>query len=132
MDDSHPVTRVAWLIADAIAGRDTGTLESLLAPGFLHRTPAGKTQDAVSFLEAIRDIPGDIIFVKLESLEIDLTDAGALVTGVQHARVRTDGVVIDDRSSFVDWFVQHDGAWRIRVAVTLPTTAEATASAASG
>jgi len=34
--------------------------------------------------------------------------------------VRDHGKLVDDRRSFVDWFVKDSGDWRIRVAVDLP------------
>jgi hypothetical protein len=42
------------------------------------------------------------------------------VTGIQHAQVRIDGKVIDDRRPFVDWFVFNHGSWKIQVAVDVP------------
>ena len=42
---------------------------------------------------------------------------------MQHAQVRVDGQVVDDRRPFVDWFVKDAGEWRIRVAVDLPGAA---------
>ncbi|MPZ20169.1 MAG: DUF4440 domain-containing protein [Luteitalea sp.] len=120
MDESQSVIRAAMQIADAIARRDTDAIVALLAPGFLHRTPGRETRDADAFVSGIREIPGEIIFVRVGSLEVDLSNAGALVTGIQHAQVRIDGKDIDDRRAFVDWFVKHGGEWRIRVAVDLP------------
>jgi len=69
--------------------------------------------------------PHEIVFVKLESVQIDLVSDGALATGIQHARVRIDGQDIDDRRAFVDWFVKSDGKWQFRVAVDLPAPIEA-------
>jgi ketosteroid isomerase-like protein len=106
-------------IADAIARRDVDAIARSLAPGFVHRTPDAEARDAGAFVAGIEQIPGEIVFVRLISLEVDLSDRGALVTGIQHAQVRIDGKDIDDRRAFVDWFVQLDGEWRIRVAVDL-------------
>jgi hypothetical protein len=39
---------------------------------------------------------------------------------VQHAQVRMDGQLVDERRPFVDWFVKQAGGWRIRVAIDLP------------
>ena len=64
--------------------------------------------------------PAKYSFVRLPSLNVDLSEAGALVTGIQHAQVRIDGEDIDDCRAFVDWFVTHGGSWRIRVAVDVP------------
>jgi hypothetical protein len=120
MDESDRVLQAATEIATAIERRDVGALKRAVAPGFLHRTPGGETRDADTFLGGILAIPGEILFVRLQSVDVDLSEAGALVTGIQHARVRVDGDDIDDRRAFVDWFVTHEGRWRLRVAVDLP------------
>ena len=120
MNESDGVLRAAREIAGAIERRDVDALGGLLAPGFLHRTPGGEARDAATFLAGIREIPGEILFVRLEALQVDLSASSALVTGIQRAQVRIDANVIDDRRAFVDWFVLHDGGWRIRLAVDLP------------
>jgi len=51
---------------------------------------------------------------------VDLTPAGALVTGFQHAQLKIDDQTIDDRRGFIDWFIEVDGRWRIQAAVDLP------------
>jgi uncharacterized glyoxalase superfamily protein PhnB len=119
--DARPedVAETSERLAEAIGKRDLDTIRSLLAPGFTHRTHGGAVSDAESFLSAIQQIPGEITFVKLHDTEIDLCPNGALVTGVQHAQVRLDGALIDDRRAFVDWFVNDGGAWRIQAAVDL-------------
>lgn len=129
MDDSTRVIEAAETIAAAIGRRDVEAIEPLLAPGFIHRTPGAGSTDARAFLEAIRNIPGDIIFVKLESIDVDIVDGGAMATGIQHAQVRIDGETIDDRRAFVDWFERHAGEWSIRLAVDMPAPAEASPEA---
>jgi hypothetical protein len=114
------VARTAERIAAAIARRDLPAIRELLAPEFVHRTHGGQAVQAEQFLAAIGRIPGEILFVKLERLDIDLSDGWALVTGVQHAQVRVDGQVVDDRRGFVDLFVHQAGTWRIQAAVDLP------------
>lgn len=120
MDELDAVKRAALDVAAAIERRDVGTLTGALAPGFLYRAPGGQSLDADTFLKGIAEIPGEILFVRLVDLEVDLSGAGALATGIQHARVRIDGKEIDDRRAFVDWFVARNGKWQIRVAVDLP------------
>jgi hypothetical protein len=101
-------------MAAAIARRDVRALTGALAPGFLYRTPGGQSLDRETFLKGIAEIPGEIVFVRLVDLEVDLSETGALATGIQHARVRIDGKEIDDRRAFADWFVARDGKWQIR------------------
>ncbi len=129
MDESQRVIAVAETIAHAIARRDVEALGHTLAPGFLHRTPGAESSDAQAFLEAIRQIPGEIVFVRLERIDVDLVDGGALATGIQHAQVRIGGETIDDRRAFVDWFEPHAEAWRIRLAVDMPVLAETSTEA---
>lgn len=117
MSEPEVVAACARQIAAAIGNRDIASLESLLAPGFVHRTPGGGTIDRDAFLQAIANIPGEILSIALDSLTVDVVDDAALVTGIQHARVRVDGNVVDDRKAFIDWFVKQNGVWRIHVAV---------------
>lgn len=124
-DDHDAVTEAAERIAAAIGRRDLDTVRALLAPGFIHRTFGGAAVDADAFLRALEQIPGEILLVRLEQVEVDSCPTGALVTGLQHAQVLLDGQVVDDRRAFVDWFVKQDGAWRIQAAVDLPAPATA-------
>ena len=123
MDDRERVIEVSEHIATAIAQRDVRAIRALLAPDFVHRTIGGEATDVEMFLRAIEEIHGEIVFIRLDELQIDLSGTGALVTGMQHAQVRVDGQVVDDRRPFVDWFVKDAGEWRIRVAVDLPGAA---------
>jgi len=125
VDDASAVMRASLAMADAIGKRDVATIATLVTTDFVHRSPGGEATGRERFLEGIRQIPGEIVFVKLESVQIDLVSDGALATGIQHARVRIDGQDIDDRRAFVDWFVRHDGKWQFRVAVDLPAPIEA-------
>jgi hypothetical protein len=117
---SAELREISERIASAIARRDTNALGAFLAPGFVHRSYGGTRSDGAAFLQAIAEIPGEIRFIRLEEVSVDECTTGALVTGVQHAQVAVDGEVIDDRRAFVDWFVRHDGEWRIQAAVDLP------------
>ena len=122
MTDSE-VANCAEAIAAAIGRRDRAALVSLLSPEFVHRMPGGAVTTLSEFLNGIEQIPGEILFVRLEHLAIDVAGVAALATGVQHAQVKVDGEVIDDRRVFADWFVLEGGAWRLRAAVELPPPA---------
>ena len=125
MTDTEALMQASLAMADAIARRDVDAIATLLAPGFVHRSPGGEATDRERFLDGIRQIPGEIVFVRLESVQIDVAGDGAIATGLQHAKVRIDGQDIDDRRAFVDWFVRHGGGWKFRVAVALPAPVEA-------
>lgn len=120
MHEHEKVAEAARHIAAAIGRRDLAAVREMLAPGFVHRALGGGRSDAEAFLGAIEEIPGEILLVRLELVDVDVSPTGALVTGVQHAQVRLNGDVVDDRRAFVDWFVKHERAWRIQAAVDLP------------
>jgi hypothetical protein len=124
LSERAEVIKATTEIADAIALRDVDAVAARLAPEFVHRIPGGATTDAATFLSGIRQIPGEISFVRLEHLEVDIWDASALVSGIQHAQVRIDGYTVDDRRAFVDWFVKSSGGWRLRAAVEPPPSPE--------
>lgn len=113
------IAAAAEAVAAAIAARDVDTLRGLLARGFTHRTHGGQASDVETFLKGVAAIPGEIVFVKLEDVRIDVTPTGVLVTGFQHAQVKMDGQTVDDRRGFIDWFVESDGVWKIQAAVDL-------------
>jgi hypothetical protein len=123
MDESDRVRQAAMTVAAAIERRDVRTLAGVLATGFVHRTLGGEARGAEEFLKGIAEIPGEIVFVRLVGLEVDISSAGALATGIQHAQVRIDGQEIDDSRAFVDWFIADNGKWKIRVAVDLSVAA---------
>jgi ketosteroid isomerase-like protein len=120
MDERTRIVDASQQLAAAIGRRDLAAIQALLAPDFVHRTHGGPAVDIEAFLRAIQDLPGEIAFVRLDRLQVDLTTSGALVTGIQHAQVHVDGQTIDDRRRFVDWFVNFTGEWRIQAAVDLP------------
>jgi ketosteroid isomerase-like protein len=120
VSDRDEIVEASQQLAGAIGRRDLSALANYLAVGFVHRTHGGTAVDAEGFIRGIEQIPGEILAVTLERLDVDLVPTGALVTGIQHAQVRVEGQVVDDRRGFVDWFVKQAGTWRIQAAVDLP------------
>ena len=117
---------MAHSIAAAIGRRNVPFLAGLLAPDFTYRSDAGQTAlDANAFLDGIRSIPGEVAFVRLERVAVDLAGNAAMLTGVQHAQVIVDGQTIDDRRAFVDFFVKIGGAWKLRAGADFPVTGAA-------
>jgi uncharacterized protein (DUF952 family) len=122
--DTFTLHQMSHAIAGAIARREIGILAGQLAPGFTYRGSGGASvSDAAAFLEGIRTIPGEIIFVRIESVAVDVSGTAAMATGVQHAQLQLDGQIIDDRRSFADFFVKVDGAWKLRAAADFPPPA---------
>ena len=123
MDDRVPVIHAAEAIAAAIRRKDGPAVRQRLAAGFAQRSLGGSSSDADAFIEGIAAIAGDILTIRLEQLEVDLTPLGAIATGIQFAQVRIGGNVIDDRRGFIDVFVQQEGEWRLQAAVDAPAPA---------
>ena len=122
--DESMLHQLAHRIAGVISQRDAGVLAGILAPGFTYRGDGGQTtSDAEAFLEGIRTIPGEIAFVRLERVTIDIAGDAAMLTGIQHARVKVDGEIIDDRRGFADLFVKIDDAWKLRAGADFPANA---------
>jgi hypothetical protein len=119
MDGHSEVEGLCHGIAEAIGRRDVDWLRLVLAPDFVQRTPAGEAKDATAFLQAIAGIEVEILLVRLERVEVDVSAAGALATGIQLARVLVEGREVEDRRAFVDWFVRTEAGWRLQVAVDL-------------
>jgi ketosteroid isomerase-like protein len=120
IDERERILATAIAIADAIGARDVARLGTLLSADFVHRKAGAAATGAAAFLAAIERIPGEILAVNLARIEIDVAGDGALVTGIQHARVRVDGQLIEDTRPFADWLIKESGQWRLRAAVELP------------
>jgi hypothetical protein len=117
--DREAVVDLARRMAAAIGRRDVAAIRALLARDFVQRAIGGGAARAEQFLSAVAQIPGEILSVELEHLEVELCGDGALVTGVQRSRVRLEGKIVDDRQPFVDWMVREAGEWRFRAAIGL-------------
>jgi ketosteroid isomerase-like protein len=120
MDDREQLIDISQRLAAAISRRDVAAIRDFLAKAFVQRPAGGGAVETDAFLKGVTQIPGDILFVKVEQLTVDVSGDGAIVTGVQQAQLKIDGAVVIDRRPFVDWFVREDGDWRLRVAIDLP------------
>ena len=121
MGDREQLIDLSEQLAAAIGRRDVAAVRGFLAGGFVQRPAGGAAVDAEAFLTNITSIPGEIMFVRVEQLTVDISGDSAIVTGIQQARLEIDGAVVDDRRAFVDWFVRQGGQWRLRTAIDLPS-----------
>ena len=119
--DEFVLHQMTHAIAGAIERREVWILAGSLAPGFIYRSEGGQTiSNADAFLEAVRNIPGGIVFVRVERVTVDVANDAAFVTGEQHAQVVVDGQAIDDRRSFANFFIKVDGSWKLRAGADFP------------
>jgi ketosteroid isomerase-like protein len=106
----------------ALARRDREQLERLIAPEFVLRIPGQRDVDRAGFLDSISAMPAGILEVTGDRLGAHAAGDTGIVEGVQVARVRIDGKIVEDRGAFVDVFVKRDGAWRLSFALNLSLT----------
>jgi len=120
-NDREAIVDLAHRMAAAIRRRDGDAIRELLDSEFVQRTIGGGAVNAEAFVAAVGQIPGEMLSVEITSLDVDIDGDAAIVAGMQHARVRLDGQVIDDTRPFVDWMVKRSGVWLFRAAIDLPS-----------
>jgi len=119
-DDRAKITAAAHALAAAIAQRDEQAISGILASDFILRCPGKASVGALAFIAGVRGIPAEIVFVRLEDVEVDVAGQSALVTGNQRSQYRVNGETLDEVRPFVDLFVRGDsGDWRLRIAMDL-------------
>jgi Domain of unknown function (DUF4440) len=117
--DSGELLEAEQALFAAIAQRDPKQLSRLLAPEMILRIPGQPDVDRAGFLRVVASIPGEVLGVTGEQLRGYVTGDTGVVQGIQVARVRTEGNVIDDRGAFVDVFIKRDGVWQLTFALNV-------------
>jgi uncharacterized protein (TIGR02246 family) len=116
------VLRLEREIMDAIRAKDAKALGYILTADFVYRTPGSELSRA-EFLNNIASFPGQILSVEGSGQRVSVYGDTAVLTGVQHARVRTEGGAEQTGiNAFTDIFVKRRGRWRLALAygVDLP------------
>src|SRR5262249_49004389 len=123
-DDAELVLAERALFA-AIATRDHRRLAEMVATEFILRAPNAPDVHRAEFLAAMASLPGEILSVEGEGLQGCRVGPNAgLVSGIQVARVKVDGVAVEDRQAFVDLFVRRSKVWRLAWAQSVPAPRE--------
>jgi len=128
-DFTSEILQIERDIMSAIKGKDTATLEPMLADEFVYRTHFGVEADKASFLESIRSFPIEIISLRGEELKVNVYGETAVLTGVQVAEARPpEGEAEESAVAFTDVFVRRDGRWLMVLAygVELPSESDST------
>src|SRR5262245_28870817 len=104
-------------VFDAIRRRDRAALARLTTDDFVLVVPGSPRTDRAAFLDLVAAIPGEILTVTGEDVDVRLLHPdAALVTGQQVSTVRLDGKVVVDRGAFADVFERRQGRWVISYA----------------
>jgi hypothetical protein len=112
--------RVSGEILDAIRTKRAAAAARHLAETFVHRTERGVLTLRADFLAGIDGAGFHIEQLEFESIEADVFDGMAVVSGIQSARVRLeDGQVVEGRTAFTDIFVRAGAAWRLQAATSV-------------
>ncbi len=110
----------------AIRAKDAKALARILAEDFVYRTPDAEVSRA-DFLKNITSLPGRILSVEGRNLRVSVYGETAVLTGVQHAVLRTeDGVGHPSTVAFTDIFVKRRGRWRLALAFGVELPAQPT------
>ena len=118
------ILKIEHEIMTAIKSKDSATLESLVADDFIYRTHFGAEANKGEFLKSITSFPLEILAIRGEELKVNVYGETAILTGVQHADVRTpEGNTEESAVAFTDVFVRREGQWRMVLAygVELPS-----------
>ena len=116
------VRRLERETMDAIRAKDAKALGRILSADFVYRTQDAEISRA-DFLKNIASLPGRLLSVEGRNLRVSVYGETAVLTGVQHAVLRTeDGVEHPSTTAFTDIFVKRRGRWRLALAhgVELP------------
>ena len=113
---AEAVLRLERKTMDAIRAKDPKALDRVLSEDFVYRAP-GAEQTRAEFLKAVTSFPGLILTVEGAELRVSVYGDTAVLTGVQHARVRDDkGAEHKSTVAFTDIFVRSGGRWRLSLA----------------
>ena len=124
VETSQLILKIERDIMAAIKGKDSATLESLVADDFIYRTHFGAEANKSEFLKSIASFPLEILAIRGEELKVNVYGETAILTGVQHADVRTpEGNAEESAVAFTDVFARREGQWRMVLAygVELPS-----------
>jgi ketosteroid isomerase-like protein len=127
IDTSNSILRLERDIMAAIKNKDTTTLEPLVGDDFIYRTHFGAESNKREFLKSIASFPLEILAIRGEELKVNVYGETAVITGVQHADVRTnEGKTEESAVAFTDVFVRREGKWLMVLAygVELPSESE--------
>jgi ketosteroid isomerase-like protein len=123
-DASQELLQLERDIMAAIKSKDVETLDPLVGDEFVYRTHFGAESNKQEFLKSIASFPLEILAIRGEDLKVNVYSETAVITGVQHAEVRTsDGKTEESAVAFTDVFARREGEWLMVLAygVELPS-----------
>jgi ketosteroid isomerase-like protein len=90
-DDHLAVREVQHTFWQALKAKDRTLFESLLAEGFISRSPDQADQDRAAFIQTLTSFPITVADVGSDNLQVHVFGDAAVISGVQAARLQMPG-----------------------------------------
>ena len=120
-DDAAGLLQLEKDMFTAIRTRDRQLLERILDETFELRVPGNPPVDRAGFIAAILAIPGTILSVESDDLEVRTYGDVGVLLGRQRARVQMeDGTTVADVGAFTDIAIKRGAQWRMVLAHSVP------------
>jgi ketosteroid isomerase-like protein len=84
----HAVQHTFW---QALKAKDAAMFESVLAEGFVSRSPDQVDQDRVAFIQTLTSFPITVAEVGSDNLQVHMFGDTAVISGVQAAKLQMPG-----------------------------------------
>ena len=118
-DDDDELLGAERAVMAAIARRDRGALGRLVGRDFVLRVPGQPDVGRDAFLEGTSALPEGIVVIAGEGMVVLRSGEVGIVRGVQVAKVKLGGRVVEDRGVFADVFVRRGGVWVLTFALSV-------------
>ena len=108
------VLRIQQTFWQALKTKDKALFESVLAEGFVSRSPEQADQDRAAFIHTLTGFPITVADVGSGNLQVHVFGDTAVISGVQAAKLRMPGgSSVTQRIAITNVLQKVDGAWRI-------------------
>jgi ketosteroid isomerase-like protein len=111
---SDDVLRVQHTFWEALKAKDAALFESVLAEGFVSRSPDQADQDRATFIHTLTSFPIQVADVGSDNLQVHVFGDAGVISGVQAARLQMPGgSSVIQRIAITNVLRRVDGAWKI-------------------
>jgi ketosteroid isomerase-like protein len=113
-DNELAVRAVQHTFWKALKAKDAAMFESVLAEGFVSRSPAQADQDRTAFIHTLTSFPITVADVDSDNLQVHVFGDTAVISGVQVARLQMPGgSSVIQRIAITNVLHREDGVWQM-------------------